>query len=192
MADQGHAARSQVIKQARIPARGAIAERLDVVPGAPVMEIERLRFVNDEPIVLVTSYVPYLLCPSLLDADLTVQSLYSLLEDSCGLRIVCGRRTLEAVSAGDYEARLLRVPVGAPLVLLNSVSYLADGAPVEYYFAFHRGDRSRFDVQLIRVRDDEPSPDPGQVDASSLPRSNRLIGLEEGCAPQWPGKPKTL
>jgi GntR family transcriptional regulator len=42
---------------------------------------------------------------------------------------------------------------GAPLVFLESVSYLHDGTPIEYYHALHCGDRSRFEVNLVRVRE---------------------------------------
>jgi GntR family transcriptional regulator len=36
-------------------------------------------------------------------------------------------------------------------MLLDSVSFLEDGTPIEYYHAVHRGDRSRFEAELIRV-----------------------------------------
>ncbi len=67
--------------------------------------------------------------------------------------IVRGYRSIEAVPANAYEARLLRVKKGAPLISLESVSYLSDSTPVEYYHALHRGDRSRFEVELIRPHD---------------------------------------
>ena len=38
-------------------------------------------------------------------------------------------------------------------MLLESVSYLGDGTPIEYYHALHRGDRSRFESELIRFRE---------------------------------------
>ena len=60
-------------------------------------------------------------------------------------------RFLEAVAATQAEAELLGVKVGAPMILLDSVSYLPDGTPLEYYHALHRGDRSRFETELIRV-----------------------------------------
>ena len=49
------------------------------------------------------------------------------------------------------ESELLQVDPGAPLMLLDSVSYLDDGTPIEYYHALHRGDRSRFEAELVRV-----------------------------------------
>jgi hypothetical protein len=37
-------------------------------------------------------------------------------------------------------------------MFLYNVSYLKDGRPLEYYYDFQRGDRSRFQVTLIRTR----------------------------------------
>jgi GntR family transcriptional regulator len=36
---------------------------------------------------------------------------------------------------------------------LDSVSYLEDGTPIEYFHAVHRGGRARFEVNLIRIRE---------------------------------------
>jgi GntR family transcriptional regulator len=35
-------------------------------------------------------------------------------------------------------------------LLLKSVGLLEDGTPLEYFIAKHRGDRSKFDVRLVR------------------------------------------
>jgi GntR family transcriptional regulator len=151
MASKGHAPFSRVLTQEVVPAGRKVAAHLNLRAGTPVIQIDRLRYVDDEPIVLVTTYLPEARCPDLVSADLTVSSLYAFLWREYGLAIERGHRTLEAVPAGDHEARLLGVKKGAPLILLNSVSYLADGTPIEYYHALHRGDRSRFEVELIRV-----------------------------------------
>ena len=62
-------------------------------------------------------------------------------------------RTTEAVLATKEEAELLAISPGAPLILIDSTSYLEDDTPVEYYHAYHRGDRTRLEVALVRVRD---------------------------------------
>lgn len=151
MVARGHVPVNQVLRQERILASQAVAERLHLEVGASVIRIDRLRFVRAEPIVLVSSYLPYALCPGLLNEDLTRTSLYSCLEHSYGLVIVRGHRSLEAVQASEEQARMLHVAAGAPLIKLESVGYLHDGTPLEYYHSLHRGDRSRFDVELIRV-----------------------------------------
>ena len=62
------------------------------------------------------------------------------------------RCRFDYVSASEGEAKLLQVKLGTPLILLDSVSYLEDGTPMEYFHAVHRGDRSQFEVELVRVR----------------------------------------
>jgi GntR family transcriptional regulator len=131
--------------------------------------------VRETPFVHVLTFLPFSLCPELLAEDLARQSLYAVLEGKCGLAIARGHRTFEAVAANARQAELLQVDRGAPLVMLDSVSFLDDGTPVEYYRAFHRGDMSRFEVELIRA--------PGAADvhrvlagtADGLPRSNSLV-----------------
>lgn len=175
MTGQGYVPVSVVLKQQVVPASPKVAAQLEIESETPVIEIERVRYVQDEPIVLVVTYLPCSLCPQLVDADLSKQSLYAFLEEQCELIIVRGRRTLEALPAGEYEARLLKVPQGSPLVVLDSVSYLGDGSPVEYYHAFHRGDRSRFDVELVRIREQGGIREILVSEEPSLPQSNRLI-----------------
>jgi GntR family transcriptional regulator len=46
---------------------------------------------------------------------------------------------------------MLKVKEGATLMILNIISYLVDGTPIEYYHAVHRSDRSRFKVELAQV-----------------------------------------
>jgi GntR family transcriptional regulator len=152
MAGRGSPPVSRVLKQHVVPATSKVAGFLNIPPSTPVIEIERLRLVQDEPITLVTTYLPYAACPEVLQADLTHQSLYALLEHDYNLFIARGARTLEAVAANEQQAGLLEVEVGSPLILIHSVSYLEDGVPIEYYLAFHRGDRSRFEATLIRSR----------------------------------------
>ena len=59
------------------------------------------------------------------------------------------QRTLEAVAASKYEADMLKVPRGSPVVYLESISYLGDGTPFEYFEAWHRGDRCKFAIELV-------------------------------------------
>jgi len=148
---------TRVLEQTKWDADGEILKWLKLEQGEPVIKIKRLRFISSEPIALVTTYIPYKLCPPLLEENLTNQSLYNVLEEKYALRIAHGRRSLEAVSADKKTSALLGVKNGAPLMQLNSISYLEDGRPIEYFSALHRGDRSKFVVSLIRVRDHSAS-----------------------------------
>jgi GntR family transcriptional regulator len=157
MVERGLKPVTQVLHQRVVPCPEDIAGHLQVAVGSPVIDIYRVRSVEEAPIQLVTSFIPYELCPKLATVDLTNRSLYAFLESDCGLFIVRGRRVIEAVAANELEAQLLQVERGSPLVMLDSISFLEDGRAVEYYHALHRGDRSRFEVELVRSRGPEPA-----------------------------------
>jgi GntR family transcriptional regulator len=153
MERMGLTTETRVLGQALEPAGEKVGARLKIDVLTPVVKISRLRSVGGHPVVLVSSYLPYALCPGLIQADLRHQSLYAYLEQEYSLRIGGGQREIEAVLATDEEARLLEVERGAPLLRLESVSFLEDGRPMEYFNGVFL---SRFVVELGRqTRDDD-------------------------------------
>jgi GntR family transcriptional regulator len=159
VAARGGHLRSQVRRQEVVPADEQIATQLALQLGAPVLAIERLRFVDDEPWVLVTTYLPYDVAPGLLEDDLREQSLYALLENTYGVRLTHGQRGVEAVAAREDLAHALGIKVGDPLLALRSISF-SRHRPIEVFVAYHRGDRSRFEVSLSRANPADIQPHP--------------------------------
>src|SRR3990172_7185251 len=156
MEQMGLATETRVLEQVLLPAGEKVGARLKTDALTPVVKISRVRSVGGHPVVLVSSYLPYGLCPTLIQADLRHQSLYAFLEQEYGLRIAAGRREIEAVLANEEEGRLLEVERGAPLLRLESVSFLEDGRPMEYFSGVFL---SRFVVELDRqVRQDDAIP----------------------------------
>ena len=175
MVDKGLKPQTRVLRQTVIPADEKVAQYLEIPVGTQVVEIYRLRSVNDEPIQIVTTYIPYELCPKCAEVDLTDRSLYEFLEKECQLFIARGRRFIEAVSANAEEAHLLQIDRGDPLIMLDSISFMENGSPLEYYHAIHRGDRSRFVVELVRSRDANRSIEEIVNHSDNLPGENELI-----------------
>jgi len=63
------------------------------------------------------------------------------------------------------------------LIYLESVTYLQDGTPIEYYQALHRGDRSRFEVSLLRLRQADEARIVVGKDEIVMPGSNGVRDL---------------
>lgn len=141
---------SRVRRLEVVPADAQVAHALALRVGAPVVLLERLRFVSGEPWVFVTTSLPAHLVPGLVDEDLSDRSLYAVLDQRYGLRPARGRRSVEARPASTELARDLQLRRGAPVLALSSTSTDVAGRPIETFHAFHRGDRSRFDVELVR------------------------------------------
>jgi GntR family transcriptional regulator len=147
MIEQGYRVETKVLRMEIVPAPNTVARELRLRSDDAVIVIDRLRFILKERILLVTSYLPEKICPSLVNEDLTHNSLYQLLGSKYDLKIARAKRFMEAVAANELEARLLNIEAGAPLMLIESTAYLEDGTPLEYFKARHRGDRTRFLVE---------------------------------------------
>ena len=144
---KGKKIRNNVLEQSVEPTGRRVAKSLEIEEGTPVIKIRRLRYVDDEPFSIVTSYLPYNLCPQVLEEDFTHKSLYSVLKNN-GFKIERAIRTLEPILASDEHESLLYVKQGASIHLLQSTSYLDDGRPIEFFRAMIRGDKSRFVVEI--------------------------------------------
>jgi GntR family transcriptional regulator len=130
-----------------------ISQVLKLESGEVVVRLDRVRSINGEPWVFTSTFLPGHRCAPLLELDMRHRSLYSTLEHDLGITLVHGRRTIEAALAGVEHATLLGIEPGDPVLLLKSLSFDAGDRPVEYFLAWHRGDRSRFDVHLRRERE---------------------------------------
>lgn len=157
MVSQGFKPKTEVLQKEIVKADEVLAEYLSIKPDDRVIKIYRLRYIEEEPILLVTTFLPFSIFPKLLDEDLENQSLYTILESKYGIKLLWGERTIEAIIADSQDAKLLRISKGDPLLFLRSITYTEKDIPVEYYEAKHRADRTRFIARLFRMPIDEHS-----------------------------------
>lgn len=135
---------ARVVQFERKPAKISTARRLKLPLSSELYYCHRLRLINQEPIMVEKFYLPASSFPDLDAAVLEDASVFEILEQGYGVRIIRAEQSLEAVSASDYEAELLGITAGAPLLLERRVSYDTGGRPVEYAKDLYRGDRFKF------------------------------------------------
>jgi len=155
MTELGFYPTTRIIKNHVIKADQKIAMRMGVEIGSDVIELERLRYIKEEPFVLIASYLPYNICPEIVNIDLTGKSLLAVLKKEYGIVLVSSKRSIEATIANDYESKILKVRKGSPLLLFNSSSFMEGGAPAGTTKALFRGDRARFDVEVAQINGKE-------------------------------------
>ncbi len=151
-----------VLDQCIVPPPPQVRHCLRLGAGEEVVKLDRLRAVDGAILLFVQTYIPAALCPDLVDVDLSSGSLYAVLRERYGLTVASGTRTVEAVLAHPPLAGLLGVERGDPLLKIDSVSFLADGRPLEYYEAWHRGDRSKLEVEILVERPTSAPANPEQ------------------------------
>ncbi len=150
MMRQGGTVISRVLEQGVIAPPQRVAARLELGSNQEVVKIVRLRYVDQVPLLLETSYLPVALCPGLETEDLAARSLYALLEAQYGLRLQKASQTIQATVVNEYERQLFGVEPHTPMILLEGVSYTGHNRPVEYFKALYRGDRFKLTIESQR------------------------------------------
>jgi len=164
----------------------AVATALGIELGSPILYLERLRLAGGTPLLLEQAHLPAEPYPGLLAFDLEHDSLYDILADRYGARIVRAREALEPVLLRTREARLLGVKPGRPALLIEGVAFAVDGTAVEYARSYVRGDRTRYYVERRVVRNYWPGTAAARTDG------REALGVGSGRAPgQREGTPGT-
>lgn len=139
---------TKVLSLVKDTASQEVADALHIHEGSEVVHMLRLRYVNDEPILISESFLPLPLCEDILHTDMEQCGLYELLDKKDETRAVRSTRSLTAIVAGKYEATTMQMAKGDPIQLTKSVSYNSEGTPVEFTISKFRGDRNEFVVEL--------------------------------------------
>ena len=124
---------SRYLECKRMRASVEIAQQLSTKPGDPLVYLRRVLSFNDAPIVLDEIWLPGNVFRKLNAERLAQYSgpLYGLFETEFGTRMIRAEERIRAVAATADAARLLKVTPGAPLLLVERVSFTYGERPVE-------------------------------------------------------------
>lgn len=116
-----------------------------------IFKLSRLRFVDDEPMQLTTSYLPIKELKNYPweDIDFTSTSLYFSLEEA-GVILSSGEERMEVDIANSLDSMLLKVPEGFPVFVTKRIVFNDKGNIVEYADSRTRGDRHKAVIKLKR------------------------------------------
>ncbi|MGE5553568.1 MAG: GntR family transcriptional regulator [Betaproteobacteria bacterium] len=127
---------------------------LNLPPGDSVYELVRLRFGNQEPLLLERTILPAARFPNLELRDFEQRRLYDVMGNDYGIRLGVAQEAFEPVLVDSYEAGLLQVPPQSPALLIERVTLDNESRPVEWTKGVFRGDRCRYYVELSVPSDD--------------------------------------
>ncbi|MCW2679318.1 MAG: GntR family transcriptional regulator [Frankiales bacterium] len=148
MDEQGQAVSTDVLLLETTVAPAEEAALLGIPTGSQVLQLDRLRKVEGEPICLARTLLPLPRFAALADEDLSSSSLYEVLQRRFAVEPRTGWRTVEATAADRGTASLLDVRAGSPLLLLTSLNVDATGQPFEHFTAWYRADRTSFRIEV--------------------------------------------
>lgn len=116
--------------------------------GAEGATLERVRSIDGLVAMYNVNHLPPGLAELVLPLDDPNESLYRRIKERAGVAAAGGRRVLEAVRAQERLAELLEVPVGSPLVFIESMTWDRNLRPFDCYQTWLRTDRMKIDVSV--------------------------------------------
>jgi GntR family transcriptional regulator len=149
MTPSGYETFSQVLSTRRVAASELVARRLDLAPGSAVFEIQRLRYLNREPISVDVSYFPLAIGERLEQEDLATRDVFVILENDLCHHLTHADVQIEAISADDSLARHLRIAEASPLLRIERLTH-ADERPIDFEFLYYRGDAFQYRLRIDR------------------------------------------
>jgi GntR family transcriptional regulator len=142
--------RNEVRATMTVSAPPSVANKLGLDPGEPVVFIERLRYLGDLPLSLDMTYLAEDVGQQVIEHSLETNDVFALIEQVTAQRLGNASLSVEAVPADSHSAAILQVPDGASLLLLERLTHLADGRPVDLEYIRMRGDRITLRGNLVR------------------------------------------
>lgn len=118
--------RNKVIEFTLLDAPPAIAQQLKIQPGEKVYYVRRLRLIDEVPILVENSYIPFATFPWLSVGNLE-QSKFNYFKKECHITIIESHRSYTPVLATREQAELLQVAPNSLLLRVQSVSYAQTG-----------------------------------------------------------------
>ncbi|RME77136.1 MAG: GntR family transcriptional regulator [Chloroflexi bacterium] len=149
MAEMGRVAYSQVLEQKLEVIGPDCPEVFRDKIGQTCLRLVRLRFGDEEPVGLQASTVLVELCPGLEKFDFNQHSLYDLLSSEYHLAITRIEHTISAAVADHFQASMLGISEGDPLLVVKTAAYLDSGQVIEYTLSHYRADRYEYSTSHV-------------------------------------------
>ncbi len=139
---------SRLISARVIPATASLAKTLGVREGSDIVEIRKVKLVDDQPFFLSAAFLPRDANPGLEKDDHSDGSLIQLLREKYGLQVAKVKGWFEPVLVTEYEASLLDVEKDSPAMLYQRIRFDADDKPLMLSKNVIRGDMCRITFQV--------------------------------------------
>ena len=150
---------TKVVREQVIQPSEDVRNLLKLSPTDRIFNMQRLRKINEQPVLLIENHIVYDFCQGIEKVDFEENQLYVTLENQFNIQFDWANRTYHSVLAEPEVAELLNLPKNAPLMYLEELYHNFDSTPVEYT-------RAWFDAQVFYIkttihREDEKKELPG-------------------------------
>jgi GntR family transcriptional regulator len=149
MGPQGYDTSTRVVGIQEVRAPQEVAEALKISQNSLVIELTRIRSLNQKPISVDNSFFPLAIGQSLQSRDLT-QDIFPLLETEFGVSLGYADLKIEAVLADAKTAKHLNVDQDSAVLRIHRLVFSKDGEPIDFEYLSYRGDAFQYQLRVGR------------------------------------------
>jgi len=120
-------------------------------PGEPLVRIRRVRYVEDTPFALETSFLSYRTGAGLLESQMADDtSIYNYIEKELHIRLSRADHTIQPGLADQEIADHLEIKEGSPVLKLHGTTFSMNNKAIEYLEGIYRGDQYELKVVITK------------------------------------------
>lgn len=149
---QGMTPSTIVIKAEVEVANEEIQDALELENGDKVFTLERVYYADDIPVNYTITHLPLKKFPGIDKIDFKNSSLYEILENKYGTKLIEATRTVEAILPEKKIAKMLDLNSTSPVLLFKATTIgEIDGikCPIENFTCNYRSDRFKFYIHQV-------------------------------------------
>jgi len=148
---------ARIVEKSIIDPAPNIVQVMNLADDEKVVRIIRVRYGDDEPLIIERSFFRLSLFAPIMNLDLEGNSIFELLYKYTPTRLGFAVQRIEAMSAGQSEHELLGVDLGTPLLLMKRFIQTTDEVYFQYSEDVYRSDRISFTTRTVPYENDHDS-----------------------------------
>ncbi|MCM3163211.1 GntR family transcriptional regulator [Metabacillus litoralis] len=148
MLGKGLTPSTQVLSIGHLKATPFLAEKLQLPEGEELFTVKRLRLVNDRPIAIEESFIPEQYCQNIKDFITNDISLYNVLENEFGIKLVKAKEFMRVTFSDENESKLLKIRSESPCIFREAVAFDRNDKEIEFSTSLTRSDIVKFYSEL--------------------------------------------
>lgn len=139
--------KTEVIEKTIVPSNKNLQEKLKLNKNEKVLKVVRVRYANDEPILVLTTYLPHTRYNFLLQKDFENVSIYDYFKEE-NIKLKRVNRIFEVQKIDKKNAELLTIKPNEPVFYFETMAFTDEDVPIEFSRCIYRGDRNKFIVDI--------------------------------------------
>lgn len=145
---------AKVLKKEIVVPAANISHLMKLKTGKKAVRLIRLRYGDNQPLIIERSFFNYDLFEPIFDKDLEKNSIFELLHNNTSTELGNALQRIEAISAGKEEHQWLEVDLRTPLLLIKRLIKTKDQRIFQYSEDVYRSDRINFSTQTVPYNPD--------------------------------------